>query len=502
MTSMYDPPGAGSERPESEQPQERQDEWQSSWPPPPPPPPPPTPPGGPGYAGQPYGGNQPYADQPYGGTQPYGGQPYGPGYPGQPYGGQPYGGQPYGPGYPGQPYSGQPYGGQPYGPGYGGPQYGAPGYGGPGYGAPYGGPPYGYGQRPRRGRRRFLFALIAVVVLAAGLWGWQNSASPLSGKVLTTSQITSKVDPGLVDIVTTLRYAGAEAAGTGMVVTPNGEILTNNHVIEGSTGIKVTDIGNGRTYSAKVVGYNRSHDVAVLQLVAASGLQTVSLGDSASLKVGQKVTSIGNAGGKGGTPSVVTGHIVGLNASVTASDEILNATERLTHLIAHNAPIRPGDSGGPLVNSAGQVIGIDTAGSSSSNFRLGTATRAFAIPIDRAIAIANRIEAGKGSNQIHIGATGFLGVEVFNAGQAAANGLPNRPGVAVDTALPGGPAAGAGLAHGDWITSVDGNSIATPDDLQATLELHHPGDHVTIGWTDGSGQHHSASVVLAQGPNG
>ena len=112
----------------------------------------------------------------------------------------------------------------------------------------------------------------------------------------------------------------AESAGTGLVLTPSGEILTNNHVIKGATAIKVRDIGNGHTYPAKVVGYDQSRDIAVIQLVGASGLQTAALGDSSTVKAGDKVVALGNALGKGGTPSVAVGHVAGLGASIMASD--------------------------------------------------------------------------------------------------------------------------------------------------------------------------------------
>jgi S1-C subfamily serine protease len=104
-------------------------------------------------------------------------------------------------------------------------------------------------------------------------------ASSVSGDSTSAASVASRVSPGLVDINVTLGYQQARAAGTGMVLTPNGEVLTNNHVIEGATSISVTDVGNGRTYSANVVGYDRTHDVAVLQLVGASGLTTVTLGN-------------------------------------------------------------------------------------------------------------------------------------------------------------------------------------------------------------------------------
>src|SRR5262249_334087 len=199
-------------------------------------------------------------------------------------------------------------------------------------------------------------------------------------------------------------------------------------VIKGATSIRVTDVGNGHTYPAKVVGYDQSKDIAVLQLVGASGLQTVALGNSSAVNVGDKVVALGNAGGKGGTPPVAGGKVAGLGASIVASDEGSGTAERLTGLIRHSAPIQPGDSGGPLVSNTGKVIGIDTAGSASSGFQFqgGQAqpTQAFAIPINEAVAIAGQIEAGRASATVHIGATGILGVQVMSPDPAAPNAVP------------------------------------------------------------------------------
>jgi len=197
------------------------------------------------------------------------------------------------------------------------------GHGGPGDPLGYGGRPEGPGGGPpRRTGRRLAVALAAFALGAGAVWGAQQAGlTPGGSTVLTTAQIATRTDPGLVDVVTTLGYQHAQAAGTGMVLTSSGEVLTNNHVINGATSISVTDVGNHHTYQAKVVGYDRSHDIAVLQLQGASGLQTVSTGTSSSAAVGQKVVALGNAGGKGGTPSVAVGKITGLNASITASDE-------------------------------------------------------------------------------------------------------------------------------------------------------------------------------------
>src|SRR5579863_6004576 len=228
---------------------------------------------------------------------------------------------------------------------------GSPWHGPAGPGGPAG--PYGYGgggdgRHPvRRWRHRFALATVAVVAGLGSFFAVLAATAPSRSVVLTTAQIAAQTDPGLVDIVSNLGLQQAESAGTGLVLTPSGEILTNNHVIKGATAIRVTDIGNGHTYPAKVVGYDQSRDIAVIQLVGASGLQTAALGNSSTAQVGNKVVALGNAGGKGGTPSVAGGRVAGLNASIMASDEGAGTVERLTGLIHHTAPIQPGDSGGP-----------------------------------------------------------------------------------------------------------------------------------------------------------
>ena len=375
---------------------------------------------------------------------------------------------------------------------------------GPGDPVGPGGPPgYGGGEGPGKPTRRFprglLIAGVAGAAALAIFLGLSAAGVTSGSKVLTTSQIATQTDPGLVNINTTLGYQQAQAAGTGMVLTSSGEVLTNNHVINGATSITARDIGNGRTYQAKVVGYDHSHDIAVLQLQGASGLQTVTLGDSASAAAGEKVVALGNALGKGGTPAVATGHIASLGASITASDEGAGTSEQLTGLIHHNAGIQPGDSGGPLVNTAGQIIGINTAASQGTQFQ-GQQTQAFAIPINQAKSIAGQIEAGTSSATVHIGSTGLLGVQILSADSAAANGVQAGSGAVVAGVVSGTPADGAGLTQGDVIVSVDGQSVSSPEQLQSALGQHHPGDSVTIGWQDQTGQTQSASVVLANGP--
>ena len=357
------------------------------------------------------------------------------------------------------------------------------------------------GGQPRRPWRRRGLAVAVAVILALGAGGAAWAASGGSGGTLTTAQITATTDPGLVDVVSTLGYAHGIAEGTGLVLTPTGEVLTNNHVIEGATSIKVTDVGNGRTYTATVVGYDTSADIAVLALHGASGLKTVTLGDSSAVKTGDKVVGIGNAGGRGGTPSAVTGRVTALGQSITATDQASGTSEQLTGLIQTNANIQPGDSGGPLVNSHGQVVGIDTAGSSSFQLTAQQATRAYAIPINTAVAIASAIEAGHSSAAVHVGATAFLGVEVAPSAPGF-GGVPSGAGTGVTVAgvVPGSPAARAGLQAGDQITSVGGRAVTSPTGIQGALESHHPGDRVSISWLDQAGQTHTATVVLGTGP--
>jgi len=383
----------------------------------------------------------------------------------------------------------------------GAPWHGPAGPGGPG--GPYGYGGGGDGRHPvRRWRHRFALATVAVVAGLGSFFAVLAATAPSRSVVLTTAQIAAQTDPGLVDIVSNLGLQQAESAGTGLVLTPSGEILTNNHVIKGATAIRVTDIGNGHTYPAKVVGYDQSRDIAVIQLVGASGLQTAALGDSSTAQVGNKVVALGNAGGKGGTPSVAVGRVAGLNASIMASDEGAGTVERLTGLIHHTAPIQPGDSGGPLVNTAGKIIGIDTAASGSSGFQIQSSnrTQAFAIPINEAAALAQQIEGHQASATIHLGATGLLGVGVESAQQASASGITAGSGAVVEQALPGTPAARAGITGGDVIVAAGGHQVSSPSGLQAALERFHPGNRVSITWTDQSGQTHSASLILANGP--
>ena len=296
-----------------------------------------------------------------------------------------------------------------------------------------------------------------------------------------------------MDVNTVLGLKGGAAAGTGLVLTSSGEVLTNNHVVEGATSVSVTDIGNGRSYTANVVGTDKKDDIAVLSLVGASGLETVALGDSAKVTLGDAVTAIGNAGGTGGTPTITTGHVTGLNQAITASDEIDGLSEQLTGLLQTDASLQPGDSGGPLADNSAHVVGIDTAASAGFQFHSGSNV-SYSIPIDHAIFIARQIEAGIPSSTIHIGPAALLGVLVQGSGT-----VPGAPVVGVEN---DSPAALAGIAKGDIITSLGGQNVGSPITLSNLMQSHHPGDDVTVTWVDPSGQHNSSVVHLATGPAG
>jgi S1-C subfamily serine protease len=327
------------------------------------------------------------------------------------------------------------------------------------------------------------------------------SATPLGREAV--SGVAARVDPGLVDINVVLGYPGERGSATGMVLTPTGEVLTNNHVVNGATSISATDIGNGRTYQAHVVGYDRTHDVAVLQLEGASGLQTVTLGASSRLKLGASVTAIGNAGGVGGPPKASAGLITALGQTITASDSSGANAQRLNGLIEIDAEVRPGDSGGPLVNDAGEVVGMNAA-TSASFASQPAGNEAYAIPIDDALAITRTIERGATTATVHSGPTAFLGVEVVPPGQQGADfsgpGALRTSGAVLGGTISGYPAQKAGLSQGDVITAVNGRAVTSAPGLTEALGAYHPGDSVEVQWVDPSGQAHSAAITLASGP--
>jgi S1-C subfamily serine protease len=329
--------------------------------------------------------------------------------------------------------------------------------------------------------RVILAALVAMVVAAAAA----------AGLALTRGGGTTPIGSGVVVIETNLAYQGGAAAGTGMVLTPSGEILTNNHVIRGATDIKVRVPSTGQSYAAQVVGYDVTDDVAVLQASGAGGLKTVSLGSSSSVHSGQSVLALGNAGGTGHLTRA-PGTVITTGRSITVSDD-QGGSENLSGLIETNAAVRPGDSGGPLLNSDGQVIGMDTAASVSNDVAQTTSNQGYAIPIDKALSIAEQIHSGNGSDTIHVGGTAFLGVEASSDSYAGS-------GAVVSAVVPGSAAESAGITAGDLITSIGGQTVSSPDTLSQVVVAQKPGDSIDVVFVDQGGATQTTSITLASGP--
>jgi S1-C subfamily serine protease len=486
----------------------------------------------------------------------------------------------------GQPGAGQPggyaqggYAQGPYGAPQGYPGYGQPGYGQPGYGqGGYGHPADYIEQQPRGGgKARGFLVYLVVAALAAGVGagavavldhstnasqnspnagapvnpgagngfnpnsggsGQGNGSNPGSGIGSSRQQaIANAVEPGVVDIQSSLQYIGGTAEATGMVISSNGLVLTNNHVIVDTTGLTATVVSTGQKFTAKWLGYDKADDVSVIQLEGASGLRTVPLGNSSTVKQGDSVVAIGNAEGVGGQPTVVAGSITQLNQSITASDD-LGGSETLHGMLQTNANIVEGDSGGPLVSTSGKVIGMDTAASSGSLGNQGGSNVGFAIPINKALSIAHQIINGQSSATVKIGPSGFIGVLVPSqkastlsspaqqqhqqaSQQSGGSGLPSAgrqclandqnagvpqtiapvgSGTLILGSLCGTPAASAGIIAGDVITAVGGRAVSSPNSLSAILQTYRPGVTVSVTWVDTSGGHHTSHLDLLQDP--
>lgn len=328
-----------------------------------------------------------------------------------------------------------------------------------------------------------MFALLAPVVSA--------SADPIDGPA-----VVSAVEPGMVQITTTVNYQGVIGNGTGLILTPDGQILTNHHVVQGANSIKVLSIATGQTFDADVVGYDRDNDIALLQLRGASGLPTAPLGDSASVTIGDPVLTIGNANGTGAPLTHEAGAVTQLGRSIDAHDELTGSSHVLGDLIESSTNLRSGDSGGALVNSAGQVVGLNAA--ATLNFKMGRSTpggEGFAIPINKALGIVDQIRSGAPSPSVHIGPSAILGIGI-NAGPSG-----NGPGgLPVRTILRGGPADQAGMAPGDIITAIDGTPIDSANALTAVLDQRSPGNVIEVTWLDRTDQTRQAKVTLGSGP--
>jgi len=373
------------------------------------------------------------------------------------------------------------------------------------------------------------------VPLPSGAIPQPSTASP--GTSAGEQAIVNKIAPGLVIINTTLQYSSESAAATGMVINSDGLVLTNNHVIEDSTAITART-ATGQTYTAKVVGYDATGDIALIKLQGASGLRTVPIGDSKAVKTGDSVVGMGNAEGQNAIVPV-TGQVTALNQTITAGDQGGSISQETLHgMIQTNASIVSGDSGGPLASSGGQVIGMDTAGN-DGGFAVQQSSAGYAIPIDTALAVAQQIAQGQASSTVTIGYPPFMGVLIgqgsdsnpqaqaqqANGGSFGGNGFGGfggngsqgcynsdrnlapvanvanvNSGTLILGTICGGPAAAAGMTAGSVITAVNGQAIGSPENLMGVVSKYRPGTTISVTWVSPSGQRSVSSITLKVGP--
>jgi len=319
------------------------------------------------------------------------------------------------------------------------------------------------------------------------------TAASSSGSSLTTEQVADLVSPSVV-VITTEQVVYSQwswygqnqvesGAGSGVIISSDGYILTCAHVVDGASNITVTI--NDKDYTATLVGEDTTSDIAVIK-IDANGLTPATVGDSDSLKVGQNVMAVGNPLGElGGT--VTGGMISALNRSVTIQG---SSSVNTMSLIQMDASVSPGNSGGGLFNMNGELVGIVNAKSSSSDAEgLG-----FAIPINDAIKVAQELlENGYVTGRPYLGITYLAVTDAQTAAQLGVNAY----GVYVVEVVKGGPAEKAGLQAGDRIVSVDGTEIASKDDLGTLMQKHAAGDTLSITIAR-DGQMQTVNVTLGE----
>lgn len=329
-------------------------------------------------------------------------------------------------------------------------------------------------------------ALVALAAVLALVTPVTRAAAAPADPIAAAAQ----AEPTVVRIDTEVDYQGVIGLGTGIVLDPGGQVLTNFHVVQGAD--RITGTVGGQSYPAQLVGYDRKRDVAVIQLLGAAGLPAAVIGDSNALTPGEPVVALGNAMGSDGPLTREVGTVTAFGRTVQAEDALTGTSDELTGLMEFAAPVRAGDSGGPVVNGAGQVVGVTTA--ASVNFRMGPGGKGFAIPINDAMGIAGQIRAGVPSDTVHIGPPVLLGVGVRTAPL-------DEPGVFIHEVMRGGPADLAGLRDGDVLTVLDGVPLDSSNTLTSVLDRHYPGDVIDLTWINGAGQTLTGKAALTPGSN-
>ncbi len=357
---------------------------------------------------------------------------------------------------------------------------------------------------PRRGTRPTLVAALVGalvgVLVSSGVYlsvddnGNSSVSQPVASNVIVrpsdqiarTGDIASilKADvPAVVAIVDDGGPDAGGAAGTGFVISADGVIVTNNHVVQNAHHIQAVFSDRKQPVDVTVLGRNPNSDLAVLK-VDVTNLQTIKLGNSDDVQVGDDVVAIGNALALQGGLTVTRGIVSGLHREVAT-----DANSKLEDVIQTDAAINPGNSGGPLVDSQGRVIGINTAiADPSSAQNVG-----FAIPISQAEPIIAQLRVGK--------QPAYLGVSSEDVSQARAEGrkVSVDAGAVIIRIASGTPASKAGVQTGDVIVEFDGKSISGAAALGAAVRAHKPGDHVDMV-IDRDGTRSTRSVTLAESP--
>jgi S1-C subfamily serine protease len=345
---------------------------------------------------------------------------------------------------------------------------------------------------------------------------------------LSSQAIYARIEPSVVDVTSTLRYDNETASGTGFVIDSQAAlVLTNNHVIRDATSVTVTIPATSQTYVAHIIGVDVTADIAVLQ-ISAPDLAQAPIGDSAALSVGAPVVSFGNQAGAGGSPAVAAGVISATGRTIEASDSASGFTETLHNMLQTTARIEPGDSGGPLADSAGAVVGVDTAAGT------GSSATGYAIPINVAMHAERQLRAGSPAPGITLGVQGFLGVinppgatrslqaeeklEHISRTDAARTSpppvcaetetgqrmpsavAPVRAGALVVGVLCGTGAATAGIASGDVITAANGEPVSSSGALTAVISESPPGTLVPVTWVSPGGKARTSVIRLGTAP--
>ncbi len=347
-------------------------------------------------------------------------------------------------------------------------------------------------------KAKMIGVLVALGIVVASALYWYmtyTNSAPLAernvpqtdGNLQTTTNeeiitsIAENVSPSVVSIVTNVTTqtifgaAQGEAAGTGIIVSKDGYVLTNKHVVSGADKVEVV-LSNGTSYTnVTVVGSDPLNDIAFLKINGVNNLSPAELGDSATTRVGQEVVAIGNSLGQYQT-TVTSGIISGKGRPITAGSEGTGETESLTDLLQTDAAINPGNSGGPLLNRSGQVIGVNTAVAANAQ-GIG-----FAIPINATKGALKQVLAGKGVERSYLGLRYVtLTPDVAKQYKVSVTqgayivGAEGRPGV-----LPGSPADKAGLREKDIIKKVNNMTVGPQGGVSSLIGEYAPGDTVSL----------------------